>query len=708
MRAVAAGLGLFTLLGLQRIVKDLPALMGRSFLMLMVGVSLILVAQILLVVACLVPGRLIPVVVVLTVAGLVCVALGQPGLLPEAFWRIDAWTVTTFIYLVLFRRRGVLLPLLIVTSVGGFVWLALRMPMNWTDQLLAITFTFASPMVLALGSQVVSTALEQFLASQRIREQTLSANAASTRHQQNLAYMRRVTHDTVLHCLQLIASTWARMSPAEIRETAAGALAGLSRAPGQVLSPDATTLDEHLKRELDTEPCRITWHGSAEALPQIITEKITSATREAIRNVVKHCAVPEADVSLHTTFAVTEVTIEDSGPGFDAEVLSPGLTGIRESIVNRMAAIGGHAGVHSTPAGTTVTLSWPAYGGGREDDPLGRHARGWLTLTPIPLVVASIPNALLYHNGLSLPAAILIWAGLAALVLLTARSVRAGGMSEVKAWSLTVAALAATAANMWWIDASTTNGWSLWVPSLTCSLIILALPTQPIWHAVAMGLFFATGSTAASVLFLGLDHTFRTHDGALLAVYSHTALTLLLSIAITAIRSYTIKTRQIEESARLQALNSVERETMWRAWTTHTSSLVGTFLTGVADGSLDRSSETVRAEARFLEARLRDDSLLWPGDTGVAAELDRLRRGGRHCRLFVENPSAAELEQLARLLRRLGSQGTGELSVSDADRTLTVTFSDPPLGEAESSAIAQWLSISDEDFTQAQIPREAG
>lgn len=708
MRAVAAGLGLFTLLGLQRIVGDLSAFAGRSFAVILAGLLLILVAQVLLIVACLVPGRLIPAVVTITVVGLAVIAFGQPGVLPEAYWRIDAWTVTTFIYLLLFQRRGPWLPLLITASIGGFAWVAIHMPMNWADQILALTFVFASPMILALGSQVVSTALDQFLASQRSRTQTLATNAKSARHQQNLAYMRRVTHDSVLHCLQLISSTWAHMTVEETRQGAAEALATLARTPGSPYRPEAATLDGYLKRELADEPCLITWHGSAEALPPLISEKITAATREAIRNVIKHCPVPEAEIHVHTTFAVTEVTIEDHGGGFDTSLLGTGRAGIQESVINRMAGIGGRAEVTSGSSGTTVTLQWPSPAPDGQIDPLGRRARDWLTVTPIPLLVASLPNMLTSHDGLSIIEACLIWVTLALVVAGTARGVRKGGFRTSTAWALVVLALVTTVGNMWWIDPATTNGWALWVPSLSCALIILTLPTQPIWHAVAMGACYASGSTIGSVAILGLHHSFSTHNGALLAVYSYSALTLVLSIAITAIRSYTVKTGQIEESARQQALTSVERETLWGAWTAHTSALVGDFLSGIADARLDPTSPSVRGEARFLEARLRDDSLLWPQDTSVSIELDRLRRGGRNCRLFVQHPSDEGLAALAELLRRIDTAGRGDLRVSDADRTLTVTFSDPPLAEREMAAIAPWLTVADEDFTQAQIPVEVG
>jgi len=58
-------------------------------------------------------------------------------------------------------------------------------------------------------------------------------------------------------------------------------------------------------------------------------------------------------------WAVVKVT--DHGRGFDPAAVSPSRRGIRESINERMLAVGGWASIASRPgAGTTVTVSWPA------------------------------------------------------------------------------------------------------------------------------------------------------------------------------------------------------------------------------------------------------------------------------------------------------------------------------------------------------------
>jgi signal transduction histidine kinase len=54
------------------------------------------------------------------------------------------------------------------------------------------------------------------------------------------------------------------------------------------------------------------------------------------------------------------VEVADHGTGFDPELVSPHRRGISLSIVERMAAAGGRAGVLSSSGlGTRVRLEWP-------------------------------------------------------------------------------------------------------------------------------------------------------------------------------------------------------------------------------------------------------------------------------------------------------------------------------------------------------------
>lgn len=87
---------------------------------------------------------------------------------------------------------------------------------------------------------------------------------------------------------------------------------------------------------------------------------LREATGAALRNTVRHSGVHNAEVTVETRAGGVAVTTRDSGSGFDLDHGQPGA-GIGESIVGRMAEVGGTATIESRPGvGTRVTLWVPA------------------------------------------------------------------------------------------------------------------------------------------------------------------------------------------------------------------------------------------------------------------------------------------------------------------------------------------------------------
>ena len=61
-----------------------------------------------------------------------------------------------------------------------------------------------------------------------------------------------------------------------------------------------------------------------------------------------------------------EVNVRDRGRGFDPDAVDADRHGVRQSIVARMASVGGSASVRSTPGeGTEVRLVLPMRGAAR-------------------------------------------------------------------------------------------------------------------------------------------------------------------------------------------------------------------------------------------------------------------------------------------------------------------------------------------------------
>lgn len=89
------------------------------------------------------------------------------------------------------------------------------------------------------------------------------------------------------------------------------------------------------------------------------TDALVDATREALRNVLKHAGTRSAVVSCSVLDEGLKVTIRDHGKGFAQDAKDPGF-GIEHSIRARIEEVGGSAEVWSEPGrGTRVTLWVP-------------------------------------------------------------------------------------------------------------------------------------------------------------------------------------------------------------------------------------------------------------------------------------------------------------------------------------------------------------
>jgi two-component system NarL family sensor kinase len=82
-----------------------------------------------------------------------------------------------------------------------------------------------------------------------------------------------------------------------------------------------------------------------------------------VRNVARHAGVPRADVTVTSTGSTVRVEVRDDGRGFQPAAIPAQRYGVRHSIVDRMASVGGQARVESAvDAGTRWILEWPGPG----------------------------------------------------------------------------------------------------------------------------------------------------------------------------------------------------------------------------------------------------------------------------------------------------------------------------------------------------------
>ncbi|MDT8914444.1 ATP-binding protein [Amycolatopsis sp. PS_44_ISF1] len=95
-------------------------------------------------------------------------------------------------------------------------------------------------------------------------------------------------------------------------------------------------------------------------LPEATVDTLHGASREALRNTLKHSGTRRAIISVEAGRDGVSVTIRDHGKGFRPDSRRRGF-GIEHSIVGRLTEIGGDATIDSAPGeGTRVRLRAPS------------------------------------------------------------------------------------------------------------------------------------------------------------------------------------------------------------------------------------------------------------------------------------------------------------------------------------------------------------
>jgi signal transduction histidine kinase len=99
--------------------------------------------------------------------------------------------------------------------------------------------------------------------------------------------------------------------------------------------------------------------GSHGVLPKEVTLCLFRIVQESLRNVIKHSGAREATVTLDGSEHAMQLTVSDTGHGFDAGSSEAkaglGLISIRE----RLRLVGGEISIHSTVFGTRIYVSVP-------------------------------------------------------------------------------------------------------------------------------------------------------------------------------------------------------------------------------------------------------------------------------------------------------------------------------------------------------------
>jgi signal transduction histidine kinase len=100
-------------------------------------------------------------------------------------------------------------------------------------------------------------------------------------------------------------------------------------------------------------------------LPVNVAEAVYSATVQAMVNSMQHAGGQQVARRLSirggSPLATVHIMVTDTGRGFDEREVPAERLGLRVSIRERLAKVGGHARIESAPGeGTSVTILWPS------------------------------------------------------------------------------------------------------------------------------------------------------------------------------------------------------------------------------------------------------------------------------------------------------------------------------------------------------------
>jgi signal transduction histidine kinase len=186
-------------------------------------------------------------------------------------------------------------------------------------------------------------------------------------HERNRQH--RLLHDSAIQTLEAVASGL-RSDPERVQEQArveAARLREALAASQEDASADAEMSSRNLKGGLEVLRSEYSHLGlecemtllEVPPVSAVCAEALLEATREALRNVLKHAGVRTAVVSCSTQGKEAKVTVRDRGHGFHPDAVASGF-GTRQSIRGRLDEVGGRVEVWSEPSrGTRITMWVP-------------------------------------------------------------------------------------------------------------------------------------------------------------------------------------------------------------------------------------------------------------------------------------------------------------------------------------------------------------
>lgn len=299
-------------------------------------------------------------------------AFGVAGLiaLPAATDQIDRtssmnWTnpfavVSTCFFAVGLRRRsGMVATTMAAVAYGATVGQAARTNRGLVATAIGNTAvyggTFGTASVLVRLLRQAADDVERARAQAVERRQRLATERERNRQ-------HRLLHDSVLQTLEAVSGDW-KLDQDAVRQRTAQETARLRRILRGEASEEGSLVAtlEQLVEEFAISGLHVELIVTeVDADPrQEVAAALLDGAREAPTSVLKHARVSRVVAQARSVSGGAEVTVRDHGCGFDPATRRHGF-GIDQSIMARVAEVGGRADVWSLPGrGTKVTLWGP-------------------------------------------------------------------------------------------------------------------------------------------------------------------------------------------------------------------------------------------------------------------------------------------------------------------------------------------------------------
>jgi two-component sensor histidine kinase len=451
------------------------------------------------------------------------------------------------------------------------------------------------PIALLLLIQFFANAVEELDATTAQSQQVEADRAIDKALDQRRTVLDGIIHDQVM--TTLVAAVQTDQPRGEVADLAQAALTSLAQAAaptdvGQPLSPHqlARLIEDMVEAVCPQAAVTLDSASDGVAVSASVASTLGQAAREAALNVTRHAEAETATITISAVLVGDDqrvrVDVRDDGRGFDPAAVAEGRFGIRVSLIERLAGIGGTVDIDSRPgAGTLVSLRWSGRGQQAGDAISERRASEALR---------SVLRVELFLFLVWLVVGVQVLVGLIAVQSLT---------DQTPVYVAQVLALAVIAHLVHSsLPMGVTPSYSTWHGSVIMVLLITVLVRgQRLAAWIGLGVFLVQTIDWA-----------RTHDLGPAAVLQVTfGPVLWLSLATLVLRGLQsigeqlvrVRTRSRENTQAMA--ESFSNLVLREVWLTQLREQIGPLIQKLADPT-HQLTQQERDDCRILEGRLRD------------------------------------------------------------------------------------------------------